>query len=245
MIKLLTIIISLVSFSIAENLEISSFNKAKKILEKEVYSFKRTPRRTVYCDATFKRDKRITDQNGYKSNKYRARSRKIEWEHIVPAENFGRAFSEWRNGHKKCVKKDGTTFKGRNCARKANKTFRYMESDLYNLYPAIGSVNAMRSNKKFGMSTNKKSLGTCNMYFDGKIAEPPDRAKGIAARAHLYMEETYSKYKLSKSDRKLYIAWDKKFEVKKDECLRTSIIEKKQKNTNKFVKKKCISLGYL
>lgn len=29
----------------------------------------------------------------------------MEWEHIVPAENFGRAFREWRVGDPACVNK--------------------------------------------------------------------------------------------------------------------------------------------
>ena len=35
------------------------------------------------------------------------RARRIEIEHVVPAENFGRSFIEWREGHATCVNKEG------------------------------------------------------------------------------------------------------------------------------------------
>lgn len=52
----------------------------------------------------------------------------------------------WRDGHDSCVNSKGKTFKGRKCASKLSKEYRYMQSDMYNLFPAIGSVNALRSN---------------------------------------------------------------------------------------------------
>lgn len=82
------------------------------------------------------------------------RSYKIEWEHSVPAENFGRAFTEWREGHPLCVDNKGKSFKGRKCAEKVNKTYRYMQSDMYNLFPAVGSVNAARSNTQSYLEFN-------------------------------------------------------------------------------------------
>ena len=73
------------------------------------------------------------------------RVNRAETEHIVPAENFGRTFSEWREGHPLCVHSDGNPYKGRKCAELANAEFGQMEADMHNLYPAIGSVNAARA----------------------------------------------------------------------------------------------------
>lgn len=39
------------------------------------------------------------------------RAKKVEWEHVVPAENFGRAFSEWRDGQEYCVDSKSQSFK--------------------------------------------------------------------------------------------------------------------------------------
>jgi deoxyribonuclease-1 len=44
-------------------------------------------------------------------------ARRLQWEHVVPAENFGRSFPEWRDGDPTCVDNRGKAFKGRNCAR--------------------------------------------------------------------------------------------------------------------------------
>lgn len=61
---------------------------------------------------------------------------------MVPAEHFGRTFSEWREGHSSCVNSKGKDFKGRRCTEKANTEYGYMQSDMYNPFPAVGSVNA-------------------------------------------------------------------------------------------------------
>jgi deoxyribonuclease-1 len=90
------------------NLTFQSFNKAKKALAGHVYS--QLPNETLYCGASFK-GKTITNPNGFYSSKYKNRGKKIEWEHVVPAENFGRTFSEWRNGNPLCVTKKGKQFK--------------------------------------------------------------------------------------------------------------------------------------
>jgi deoxyribonuclease-1 len=90
--------------------------------------------------------------------KHVKRSKRIELEHVVPAESFGRAFSEWwRGGHPECVSSKGKAFKGCNCASKMNQVYRLMQADLYNLYPAIGAVNALRSNYNFTMLPDVES----------------------------------------------------------------------------------------
>ena len=127
----------------AGNTQIESFNQAKKTLEREVYQDHRI---TFYCQAPFDSRKNITLPAGFTTPKHEKRAHRIEWEHVVPAENFGRAFSEWRDGADVCVDNKGRNFKGRKCAEKANREYRLMQSDLYNLYPAIGAVNALRSN---------------------------------------------------------------------------------------------------
>lgn len=92
----LLVVISITTPALAANQEIQSFNKAKKILEKQVYNKNRT---TLYCGATFDAKKKVTPPQGFIMTKYVKRAKKIEWEHVVPAENFGRTFSEWRDGH--------------------------------------------------------------------------------------------------------------------------------------------------
>ena len=98
----------------------------------------------------------------------------MEWEHIVPAHAFGQRFPEWRNGHPKCKTRKGKSFKGRNCARKMAPQFRYMESDLHNLVPAVGEIIGLRSNYNFAMIPGeKRAFGKCDMEIEGRKAEPP------------------------------------------------------------------------
>lgn len=223
------------------NETIESFNKAKKLLEREVYYDHRI---TLYCGAKFDEHKNICLPEGFTTQKHVKRAGKVEWEHMVPAENFGRSFKAWREGDPLCVDRKGKHFKGRNCARKVSREFRLMEADLYNLAPAIGAVNAARSNKRYSELPGEPSaFGICNAKVDGPRFEPPNRAKGEVARASLYMEASYPNYRLSDQQRKLFHAWDKKYPVDEWECTRAKRIERIQGNENPFVKNMCINEG--
>lgn len=126
-------------------------------------------------------------------------------------ENFGRAFPEWRDGSPECIDNRGKAFKGRKCAEKANMTFRYMQSDMHKLFPAIGSVNTVRGNRQYSELAGDVSFGSCPAKVDGNRFEPPDQAKGQVARAALYMDREYPQYRLSAQQKRLFEAWDRKF----------------------------------
>ena len=123
--------------AIQQNTQITSFSKSKKLLLK---LYKDNPV-TLYCGCSYKGKKPNLSSCGYIPKKKNKRANRIEWEHVVPAHSFGQSFSEWRNGHPKCVTKKGKKFKGRKCAEKMNKEYRRMQADMFNLYPAIGEVN--------------------------------------------------------------------------------------------------------
>lgn len=221
----------------AGNTSNDSFNKAKKMLEREVYQDHRV---TIYCGAEFDAKKNIMAPAGFVTTKYVKRAKRVEWEHVVPAENFGRSFSEWRDGHKSCVNSKGKSFKGRKCAEKVNMEYRYMQSDMHNLFPAIGAVNALRSNYNFTMLPSAKpDFGSCDMRIDNKKAQPPIVARGRIARSYMYMEQTYPRYNMSKQQRQLMQAWDKQDPVSKWECNRSKRIEKLQSNANTVVDSRC------
>ena len=71
----------------AGNVWNDSFNKAKKTLEWQVYYDHRI---TLYCGAAFDEKKDVALPEGFTAPKHEKRAGKIEWEHVVPAENFGR-----------------------------------------------------------------------------------------------------------------------------------------------------------
>ncbi|GAW96456.1 MULTISPECIES: endonuclease [Colwellia] len=227
--------------TLAANQEVQSFSKAKKLLEKQVYN---NHRKTLYCGATFDAKKKVTPPKGFTTTKYVKRAKKIEWEHVVPAENFGRTFIEWRDGHKQCVSSKGKVFKGRRCAEKVNTEYRYMQADMFNLFPAIGAVNALRSNYNFTMLPAVKSdFGSCAMKIDNRKAEPPEIARGQIARTYLYMVGAYKRYSMSKSQRQLMSAWDKMYPVDAWECSRAKKITSLQQSENEIVKSRCQSAG--
>ena len=207
------------------------------MLEKKVYF---DHRETIYCAASFDTKKRITAPDGFYTTKYEKRAKKVEWEHVVPAENFGRTFAEWREGDNSCVNSKGKTFKGRRCAEKINTEYRHMQADMFNLYPAIGAVNALRSNYNFTMLSDEQSdFGSCKMKIENRKAEPPESARGQIARTYLYMEQTYPRYKMSKSQRKLMTAWSNQHPVSEWECTRAKRIGELQKNRNLVVENLC------
>lgn len=219
-----------------------SFNTAKKTLERKVYN--QVPKLTIYCQASFNTKKKIIDANGFQSSKHKKRQTKLEWEHVVPAENFGRSFREWREGDPDCINSKGKAFKGRRCAEKINLQYRYMQADMYNLYPAIGAVNALRSNYNFASYVNAPSnqFGACPIKIRNKTVQPPNYARGQIARAYLYMEAAYPSYKIGRQKRELQV-WDKQYPVTQSECKRTRLIEAKQYNENHIVKNACLERG--
>ena len=117
---------------------------------------------------------------------------------------------------------------------------------MHNLFPAIGAVNAMRSNFNFTeLSADiPNSFGSCAMKIDGKKVEPPHYAKGVIARTYLYMENAYPRYKISKKMKKMLQVWDNVHPVTEWECIRAKRIEKIQGNPNKIVNEKCEKKGW-
>ncbi len=224
----------------AGNTSNDSFSSAKSMLERQVYFDHRV---TVYCGYQFDQHKRVALPSGFTTASHQKRAGKVEWEHAVPAENFGRAFPEWRDGAPMCVSK-GKAFKGRNCARKASPEFRFMEADMYNLFPAVGAVNAVRGNKQYSeLPGAPSSFGQCPAKVDGNRFEPPRQAKGELARAALYMDREYPAYRLSRQQRQLFEAWSRQDPVDQWECTRTRRIERLQGNENTVVKSLCRDAG--
>jgi len=229
----------------AQNTTITSFAKAKKILLKDIYT---DYHKTIYCNAVYNpKDKSIISYpDGFDDTILSTRAKRIEYEHIVPAQNFGRTFKEWREGSPLCINNKGESYKGRKCAEKASILYNFMQSDMYNLYPAIGSVNGLRSNLAYTELPENipNAFGGCAFKIADKRAEPPEEVKGIVARATLYFEEAYKpRFKINDRQRKIMQKWHADHPVTEWECIRTYRIENIQFSENKIVKDACISAG--
>ncbi len=186
-----------------------NFTKAKKMAQR-IYADHRV---TFYCGCKFDKQGVVDLKScGYTIQKDKRRARRLEWEHIVPVSHWGNQLPCWREAL--CCQKHQKCYKGRSCCRKMDKRFREMESDLHNLVPEIGELNAIRSNYRFGIlgEVPKGQLGACEFKIDkaSRRVEPCNDIKGTIARAYLYMQDQYS-MALSKSQTQLFLAWNKQY----------------------------------
>ena len=198
---------------------------------------------TLYCRCKYAGKTIDTASCGLVPARDPRRAKRLEWEHVVPAEAFGQSFVEWREGAPACRKK-GRTYRGRKCAEK-NAEFARMEGDLYNLFPEDGEVNGLRSN--YSMAEIGAlgrfagiSFGGCKArIFESKF-EPMDFAKGTVARAYLYMDGRYPGHGiLSDKNRKLFAAWDAAHPVEPWECDLYRKIRKVQPDENPILAARC------
>lgn len=129
--------------------------------------------------------------------------------HHKAAGHFGRQFDCW---NKPLCEKKGRCYKGRACCEKIDAQFRHVESELYNLWPVVGLVNQARSNYHFVALLNKAGFYGCGLKFDTLThkAEPPNHAKGIIARAYLFMAFFYG-ITLDAGEYELFLMWHKAY----------------------------------
>lgn len=187
---------------------------------------------TFYCECpiVYKGKKLTPDLEacGYQVRKQESRANRIEWEHIVPAWEFGHQRQCWQQGGRKnCIDKD--------------PVFAQMEGDMHNLVPSVGEVNGDRANYRYSeWNAKPDQYGKCEMVVDFKArrVQPPPHSRGAIARTYFYMQERY-KLSIADQQRKLFEVWNKKYPVTPWECQRDNAIAKYQGNHNRFVKEQC------
>ncbi|PZW47612.1 endonuclease [Pseudomonas sp. URMO17WK12:I2] len=218
----------------------ASFDKAKVVAKREVF-FDQADGAVgdLYCGCKWrwvgKSGGRVdADSCGYEVRKQPDRAARTEWEHIVPAWQFGHQRQCWQNGGRKnCVATD--------------PVFRAMEADLYNLYPSVGEVNGDRANFNYGMVSGVSSqYGQCStrVDFSARTAEPRDEVKGLVARTTFYMFDRYG-LNMSRQQQQLLGAWSRQYPPSDWEVERNARIAKVVGYPNKFVTGERVwSLGY-
>ena len=233
--RVFLVLILIVPFAHAQ--QSFSFSKSKKELVK---LYQTLPEATTFycgCDIkwTGKKGSPIPESCGYtprnavtRKGNPNKRATRIEWEHVVASWHFGHQLQCWQNGGRK------------NCS-KNSQVFKRMEADMHNLVPAVGELNADRSNFKYGMIEGEpRSYGACDfeVNFKGKRAEPSPSVRGDIARKYFYMSDQYG-FRISKQQLKLFEAWSRADPVDEWECKRNKLIEGVQGNTNRFVMDEC------
>lgn len=205
------LLLGAVFFSSSMLFAADNFEDSKKELVRLYSSLESDMRTDFYCNAPFKLVKNhfeIVPSSLYsprkphtKSGEINKRAKRIEWEHIMPAHNFGKHLPCWKKGGRKECKND--------------PLFRKMEGDVQNLVPAIGEINGDRSNFRYAESNSYIDFGqygNCKVAtdFKNKRFYPADYSKGWIARSYLYMSETYN-IRLSDQELKMMNAWNKMF----------------------------------
>ncbi len=188
-----------------------SFSAAKKSLIRLYHS--EQAEQSFYCGCSYS-EQAVNGKNkllanhqscAYTPRKNAKRAARIEWEHVVPAWEFGHQLQCWQTGGRKACRKD--------------PVFKAMEADLFNLVPALGEVNGDRSNFQFGMiSGEARAYGACDVEiaFKERRVEPRPDIRGDIARSYFYMAKQYG-LKISKQNRRLYEAWARQDPVSEQE----------------------------
>ncbi len=226
------------------NTTFHSFTKSKRTLLEQIFHDHLV---IFYCGNPFTTGKDVTPtpEKYTPKNPNNKRSKRIEWEHIVPASLFGQKFKEWPEGHPDCVKSNGKAYKGRKCAEKTSSAYKYMQADMYNLVPAIGEINGLRSSYPYRMIAGEdREFGTCDMEIENKTAEPPPVKQGNIARTYFYIDYVYPGYGIiNDENRALSQQWASDDPVDHWECERVKRVEAIQGNENPFVKYRSIVNG--
>ncbi|EIC82508.1 deoxyribonuclease I [Serratia sp. M24T3] len=208
------------------HLKINNFSQAKAAAVKINHD---APTFYCGCKVSWNGKKGTPDLQscGYVPRKSAQRASRIEWEHVVPAWEFGHQRQCWQKGGRK------------NCAKDAG--YRQIETDLHNLEPSIGEVNGDRNNFQYSQwNSPADQYGHCEMKVDfkAKVAEPPVRARGAIARTYFYMRDRYN-LSLSRQQTQLFNAWNKLYPVTPWECERDNRIAVVQGNHNNYVQQAC------
>ncbi|UUO25457.1 hypothetical protein FGD67_21240 [Colwellia sp. M166] len=227
----------------------SSFSKAKKLALTKVY---RDNHKSFYCGCAFNNKKQVDQAScGYEpktpitsSGKENIRDNRIEWEHVLPASKMGSHLACWgseRSQFPKCVKSNGKLKSGRDCCQKVNSDFRNAHNDLVNLTPAIGEVNADRSNLPYTeIIGEKRSYGKCDFEYDSvnKVVEPSEEVRGDIARIQLYLEDKYGEvlgFKFSDDKKLMLEQWNDQDPISDWEVERNKRICKAQGSGNNLI----------
>lgn len=154
---------------------------------------------------------------------YQHRSKRIEWEHIVPASLMPAAsFPCWSEG-------------GRDHCEKEDPAAQAMIFDLHNLAPSIGQVNALRSNDRYGeIPGESRGFGACAIEDVKGMFEPADETRGDVARVWLYMADKHGVV-ISDDERSMFERWNAADPVSDWERLRDDRIYAIQGNRNPYV----------
>lgn len=200
------------------------FNAAKKVAQR-IYA---DESQTFYCGCPLRwvggKGQADIAACGYEVRKNGPRANRIEWEHVMPAEQFGNSLACWQQG-------------GREQCGDDDQRFKAMEADLFNLKPAIGEVNGDRANFRFSFLPKVEGQhGACPIRIDfkRKLVEPRIQIRGDIARINFYMADRYG-IELTTREQQLFMDWHQQDPVDKRELSLHQRIAQQMGHPNPFV----------
>lgn len=205
-----------------------TFDQARKDLRQEVY-FDQNDEGDFYCECawqwTGESGGQLDPQScGYQIRAQPTRAERTEWEHVVPASVFGQTRQCWRDG-------------GRENCHRTDAIFNAMEADMHNIVPALGEINADRSNYHFDeIAGDPYEYGACEFEVDSRlrIAEPRDDVKGQIARIYFYMHQRYGLV-FPEALQRRYMQWNALYPVTEWEVERDRRVARVMGHSNPFV----------
>jgi len=202
------------------NLTGNTFSKAKKVMYKSVYY---DHQQTFYTGCLYSRHSIKPESCGLKVRKNKKRSHRTEVEHIFPAWEFAHDMPCWKKG-------------GRKYCRENSPRYVRISSDLFNLVPAVGELNADRSNYPFGiLYGERREYGqTIDFEVRGRVAEPTGSVRGDIARTYFYMIWAYNLV-ISQEQYNMFSEWAQDDPIDAWEIKRAKRISRLQGNINPFV----------
>jgi deoxyribonuclease-1 len=202
----------------------SDFSAAKKIAQR-IYA---DENKTFYCGCPLRwvggKGQVDLAACGYEVRKNGPRANRIEWEHVMPAEQFGSRLACWQQG-------------GREHCGDRDQMFKQMEADLFNLKPAIGEVNGDRAHFRFALLPDTAGQhGACPIKIDfkSKLVEPKADIRGDIARIHFYMADRYQ-IPLTVREQQLFLQWQQQDPVDRREMDLHQRIVQHMGHANPFV----------
>jgi len=233
-----------------------SFSKGKRLL----YEIDQPWATSIYCQCRYDIGSKTIPTTGNDcgliprpglSEGGTSRYYRIEAEHVVPAATLCGKAQGWATNPPECQEKGISP--GRDCAERFFPC-KYAISDVHNLFPASGGINADRSDKPFtnDFPNDNTQYGSCPIHVGfGAAADAvtvQGCVQGLVARVSLYMYIAYTSRGLqvdfTKDQLDLYEAWMCQWPTSVYECQRNEIAASKQGNYNHITKAACDNGGF-
>lgn len=231
--KLSLFLVFLISVPISSNA--ASFSSAKKSLYSKVY---KNSGKTFYTECDFKNKKvdlsSCNLQNSF-PKKQMKRAKRIEAEHVIPA-SWG--LKKNKKDRSCAIKAKRLKTSARKYCQKYDPEYKKLHNDLINLRPAVGQINAERSNKPFSdkaSGKNKKTFsGNLMAISSSRTFVPHPKIRGDIARIAFYMNYAYD-VTYSERQIKLFLEWNQSDPISREERALNNKIKKIQGWGNPYI----------